>query len=128
MASHVLVVDDTEDIRRLVIARLELAGFATSEAADGSTALERAAAMSPDVILLDWVMPGLDGIEVCRRLKSDPATAAIPVYLLTGRTLPEEEQAALAAGAVGLISKPFEFDDLIRRLNEAISGSAGGPA
>ena len=118
--AHVLVVDDTEDIRHLVVVRLKLAGFQTSEAASGADAIEQASAAPPDLILLDWVMPELDGIEVCRRLKANPATAAIPIILLTGRTLPNEERIAVDVGAAGLIAKPFDVDDLVSRVREAL--------
>jgi two-component system phosphate regulon response regulator PhoB len=117
---HVLVVDDTEDIRRLLVVRLNLAGFDTSEASNGDDAIDQASVAPPDLILLDWVMPGIDGIEVCRRLKHNPETAAVPIILLTGRALPDEERLAVEVGAVALIVKPFDVDEVIERVREAL--------
>ncbi|HWW52393.1 MAG TPA: response regulator [Acidimicrobiales bacterium] len=119
-SAHVLVVDDAEDIRLLVVIRLKLAGFEASEASNGADAIAQASAAAPDLILLDWVMPGLDGIEVCRRLKSNPATAGVPIILLTGRVLPDEERMAVEVGAEGLIAKPFDVDELIDRVRETL--------
>ena len=119
-SSHVLVVDDAEDIRRLLVIRLNLAGFDTSEASDGDDAIAQATVAPPDLILLDWVMPGIDGIEVCRRLKHNPETAAVPIILLTGRALPDEERQAVEVGAVGVIVKPFDVNEVIERVREAL--------
>lgn len=120
MASHVLVVDDTEDVRRLVVIRLRLAGFETTEASSGGAAIEQVAAAPPDLILLDWMMPGLDGIDVCRQLKSNPETAGIPIILLTARMLPSEERIAAEAGAAALVGKPFDIYALLALVRETL--------
>ena len=75
---------------------------------NGVEALERVADERPDVILLDWMMPDMDGYETCRRLKADPATSAIPVIFLTARVQEAEVARAIALGAVGCIGKPFD--------------------
>jgi len=75
---------------------------------NGAEALERIAEERPDAILLDWMMPDMDGYETCKRLKADPATASIPVIFLTARVQEAEVARALALGAVGCIGKPFD--------------------
>src|SRR4051812_34989751 len=79
----VLVVDDVEGIRNILRDFLTAAGHEVAEAPNGAAGLELVSSWSPDVVLLDVQMPGLDGFEVCRRIKADPATAAIPVLMLT---------------------------------------------
>ena len=103
----VLVVDDAPE-NLLVLAQCLAELYRVRAAKDGPSALQIAASdPRPDLILLDIVMPDIDGFEVCRRLKSDPATADIPVIFLTGRSLAEDEQRGFALGAVDYISKPI---------------------
>jgi CheY-like chemotaxis protein len=88
---------------------------------DGAAALEAARAQTPDVILLDWMMPDMDGPEVCRRLKDDPALRAIPVIFLTARSQKAEIARGLSLGAAGYIVKPFDaltIGDEVRRILE----------
>ena len=114
--STVLVVDDTPASQDLVQALLG-DGCAVCHAPDGPQALARAlSAPTPDLILLDVVMPGMDGHEVCRRIKADPATRDIPVIFLTGRTDVEDEELGLALGAVDYIAKPFSAPILRARV------------
>jgi DNA-binding response OmpR family regulator len=103
-----LLVDDDADIR--LVARMALArtGFAVTAAADGAAALEAVRTDLPDVILLDWMMPDLDGPEVCRRLKADPGSSHIPIIFLTARSQQSEIARGLALGAAGYIVKPFD--------------------
>ena len=75
---------------------------------DGETLLSQVAARAPDGILLDWMLPGMEGPDVCRRLKADPSTAAIPVVFLTARSQTREVDQGLALGAAGYITKPFD--------------------
>ena len=104
----VLVVDDQPTIRVLVRAALKDTGYRLLEAGDGVSAVQLARSERPDLILLDIALPRMDGLEVCRRLKEDPATAAIPVLLLSGLVMQQDpEQAAEAVGAEGCITKPF---------------------
>ena len=124
----ILVVDDEPTIRLLVRAALEETGHRLLEAADGSTALDLARAERPDLILLDIVLPRLSGLEVCRRLKGDPATATTPVFLLTGFVQQAERQAAEEVGAEGFIAKPFspaalvqQIEDTLRRRTTAVA-------
>ncbi|MCW3156695.1 response regulator [Micropruina sonneratiae] len=101
----VLVVDDDDDIREVAVASLELiGGFTVTTATSGIEALNIARESPPDAVLLDVMMPGVDGYETARRLKADPATAAVPVILLTARVGGDPA----ADVAVGVIAKPFD--------------------
>jgi CheY-like chemotaxis protein len=106
---HALIVDDDGFIREIARLSLELmAGWAVSVAESGSDGIEQAKVLAPDVILLDLMMPGIDGVETLRGLADDPATRNIPVIFLTAKTEPCEQQRLDDAGARGLITKPFD--------------------
>lgn len=119
----VLLVDDDKDIR--VIGQMSLAdvgGMETVLAGSGEEALAVAAAEQPDVIMLDVMMPGMDGPTTFRRLREEPATASIPVVFMTAKIQRHEVQRYLDLGAIGVIGKPFdpmglpaELRDLVRR-------------
>ncbi|MDI3317752.1 MAG: response regulator [Bacillota bacterium] len=106
----VLAVDDKPYIRQLLVTDLGLQGYTVLEAADGESALEISLRERPDVVLLDLLMPGLDGYEVLRRLRGDPATADIPVIILSAKT--EIDGPPAVPGAQGYLVKPFDLDDL----------------
>jgi CheY-like chemotaxis protein len=103
----ILVVDDDDDVRGLLRATIERGVHRVVTADDGEEALRLVERAAPDLVLLDVNMPGLDGPEVCRRLKADPATRAIPVLMLTAATQAADRQRGLDAGADGYITKPF---------------------
>jgi CheY-like chemotaxis protein len=105
---RVLVVDDEPVMRELVQAMLEEDGVEVRCADSGARALAEARAFRPDLVLLDVVMPGLDGLAVLRLLKSDPALAGTDVHMLTARSKPADHAAAEKAGADGYIEKPFK--------------------
>ena len=116
---NLLLVDDDPDIRLVARVALKRAGFNVTAGTDGLAALEAVRVARPDVILLDWMMPDMDGPAVCRRLKSDPASASIPVIFLTARSRQSEVSGGLALGATGYIVKPFDaltLGDEVRRL------------
>ena len=117
---HVLAVDDEETNRELLRDLLEAQGHRVTEAEDGEQALKKAKESPPDVILLDVMMPGLDGFEVCRRLKADPATAPIPVLLVTALKERSDRLTGIEAGANDFISKPVDTQDVIFRVRNAI--------
>jgi len=117
---RILVVDDSEASRDIIVTRLRAHGYETSEAADGEQGLAAAEACGPDLILLDVVMPKLDGIEVCRRLKSDPARPFTPIILLTARTDTKDVVAGLEAGADEYLTKPVDQAALIARVRSAL--------
>jgi two-component system cell cycle response regulator len=111
MTARILVVDDVEPNVRLLEAKLTLEYYEVLTAMDGATALEVAAAERPDIILLDVMMPGMDGFETCRRLKADPVTRHIPVVLVTALDGREDKIKGLEAGADDFVTKPI--DDII---------------
>jgi two-component system cell cycle response regulator DivK len=104
----VLLVEDNEDNLRIYSTFLTYSGYRVLEAADGEAGLALARSELPDVILMDVSIPKMDGYEVTRRLKSDPATAQIPVIALTAHALPSDRDRALDAGCDGYIPKPAE--------------------
>ncbi len=118
MAAHVLVVDDDDYIRDLVGTALRYAGFATSVAVDGRAALAQAAETTPDLIVLDVMMPGLDGLEVCRRLRAQGDSA--PIIFLTARASSRDVLQGFARGGDDYITKPFVLDELVARINAVL--------
>jgi DNA-binding NarL/FixJ family response regulator len=112
----VLVVDDTPDTLALLTDALEEAGMTVLVALDGQSALERAQRVAPDIILLDALMPGLDGFETCQRLKALPAAANVPVVFMTGLSETEHVVKGFQAGGVDYVTKPIVPDELIARI------------
>ena len=105
---HILLADDDESIALVTRLGLCRAGFTVTIVDDGRAALRAAYETAFDALLLDWNMPSLDGIDVCRRLHGDPAWQRAPILFLTGATHAAAEQEARAAGARGVIFKPFD--------------------
>lgn len=118
--SRVLVVDDDEKSRRLMRDLLAAHGYPVSVALDGEDALRQVAAEPPDVILLDVMMPKLDGFEVCRRLKSDPRTAPIPVLQFTALHDRADRLRGIASGATDFITKPVDTAEVLLRVRNAL--------
>jgi two-component system OmpR family response regulator len=123
MASHLLIVDDEENLRSMLSAALQHHGYAVTTAADGRTALEVVATERPDAILLDVMMPDLDGFEVCRRLRT--AGDRTPVLFLTARDATEDKVRGLTTGGDDYLPKPFSLDELVARV-EAVLRRANG--
>ena len=123
--ARILVVDDDYLIRQMARDLLEIADFFVEEAVDGADGLTQAAAFRPDVVLLDLMLPDLDGYTVCRALKADPATRAIPVIFLTASNDIDVNRQAAAAGAAACLAKPFEVQALLAVINTTLQG--GGP-
>lgn len=118
--ARILLADDEEDLRRVLSKRLEAWGYTVIAAADGLEAVRLAATEQPQLILLDVMMPRLNGLEAVRQLKSAPATARIPIVLITakGKSLAEDDVQALGVQAV--LHKPYETDDLRRAVQAAV--------
>ncbi len=116
MSEKVLIVDDNIDNRRLLALTLKKSGYELAEAVDGQEALVRTREFWPDLILLDIVMPELDGYQVCAALKSDPATADIPVIFLSGKTETQDKIKGLEIGGVDYITKPFDRGEVLARV------------
>lgn len=112
----VLIVDDVPDNLAVLHDALDEAGYTVLVAQDGAAALQRAAQARPDIVLLDAMMPGLDGFEVARRLKADAATAAIPIVFMTGLTETEHVVAAFAAGGCDYVTKPIRVPEVLARI------------
>lgn len=119
--AKVLVVDDVASNRELLKQDLEEAGFQVSVAGDGQGALEKAHAWEPALIILDIDMPGIDGVETCRRLKWDPLTQHIPVLFLTGAPDEETTVSALSAGGNDFLQKPYSRSILLARASSQIA-------
>ena len=117
----VLVADDDEDILQLVSFRLERAGYTVVTAPDGPEALAAARQHLPDLAVLDVMMPGLNGYEVTRQLRADPATAAIPVILLTARVQEADVSRGFEAGADDYLRKPFSPQELRSRVQAILA-------
>jgi putative two-component system response regulator len=118
-APTVLVVEDDAHNRVLLTHLLERAGYRAVTADDGPSGLAAAFEIAPDLVLLDVRLPGMDGLEICRRLRSDPRTVALPVVLLTGHTAIDDVVAGLDAGADDFLAKPFDEAELLARLRSA---------
>lgn len=115
----ILIVDDNKETVKLYSALLELEGFQTIPAYDGYQALETLKNQTVDVVLLDIMMPEIDGIEVCRQIKSHPKTEGISIVMVTALSDPENKEQALKAGANGYLTKPVMVDDLINAIHAA---------
>ena len=117
----ILVVDDDSSTLRLLGYMLERGGFQVKMAGDGEDGLAIAFQESPDLVILDVMMPGLNGYQVCERLRADPRTAHVPIIILTARSQRIDQQTALEAGADLYMSKPVTPDELVEKVNELLS-------
>ena len=114
MGKRVLVVDDDRVIQQLLEVNLELEGYeVVATAADGKEALVKIAELKPDLVILDIMMPKMDGLEVCRRLRADPELAGIPVILLSARAQDMDIREGLEIGASAYLTKPFDPVELL---------------
>jgi len=118
----ILVVEDEPKTRQTLVLYLEHAGFAVVEAADGPSALASAARARPDLVVLDRMLPGLDGVEVCRRLRLD---APVPVIFLTARATEEDRLEGLDLGADDYVVKPFSPRELVARVRAVLRRAPG---
>ena len=116
MTETILIVDDEEDIANLVAMNLADEGYETHMAHRGDDAVDLALQLRPDLIVLDLMLPGVDGVEVCRQLRKDPRTTTTSIIMLTARSLPRDRIAGLEAGADDYVDKPFDVDELLARV------------
>src|SRR3954471_25053810 len=119
----VLIVDDVPDNLSLLHDALDESGYTVLVATDGESALQRALQAVPDIVLLDAVMPGMDGFEVARRLKAQPDTAHIPVIFMTGLTETEHGVAASQPGGVAYVTKPIRPREVLARIAAHMLGA-----
>src|SRR5436190_24127186 len=117
---RILVVDDNEMNRDILVTRLDTQGYELSQAADGEEALAAAKEQLPDLILLDIMMPKIDGIEVCRRLKADPTLPFMPIILVTAKASSSDVVTGLEAGADEYLTKPIDQMALVARVKSVL--------
>jgi len=120
----ILVVEDDDSVREIIKFSLELAGYQVIAVGDGASAIDKAVALKPDLILLDLMIPVCDGYEVCRRLKNDFLTGQIPIVILTAKRDMEDKVAGMEAGADDYITKPFNRTELLARVKMVLLRTA----
>jgi CheY-like chemotaxis protein len=114
---RILVVEDQDSIRRMIEALVGARGYEVTAASTGTKALDVAFADPPDMVLLDLMLPGYDGFEVCRRLRSDPSTRKIPILIISALDDPESRAKAAQAGATAYYTKPFSPIALLKEID-----------
>jgi two-component system phosphate regulon response regulator PhoB len=120
----VLVVEDEAAIATLLRYNLEKQGYRVAEASDGQEALTRIQEQQPDLVLLDWMLPRMSGIEVCRQIRRKPGTRDLPVIIVTARTEDHDAVRGLNTGADDYITKPFSIDSLLARIRALLRRSS----
>ena len=123
---NILLVEDEQPIREMVVFALTNAGYEVDEAADARQAQVCIAERLPDLILLDWMLPGISGIDYARRLKKDELTRELPIIMLTARAEEEDKVQGLESGADDYVTKPFSPRELVARIRAVLR--RGGPA
>lgn len=118
MAKKILVIDDEKELLVLITKRLQDAGFEVITADNGMEGMEKARNLNPDLILLDILMPKMDGYEVCRLLKFDDKYKSIPIIILTAKTQESDKCTGSKVGADGYITKPFDVQPLIKLIKK----------
>ena len=117
---RLLIVEDEKDMMEMLTFRLEAAGFEVIQAYDGQEGLDKAYSQNPDLILLDLMLPRVDGYKVCRELKSDVKYKRIPIAILTARATEKEKELGLECGAEAYIIKPFEPEQLMDTIKKLL--------
>ena len=123
MGNRILVVDDEEELVKALQIRLKASGYEVITALDGEEALSKARRDAPNLILLDLMLPKMNGYEVCQLLKFDQKYKHIPIIMLTARTQETDKNMGKETGADEYVTKPFEFDDLVAKIKELLEGS-----
>src|SRR5271169_5210196 len=118
MKTKILVVDDEPEAVELLEFNLTQAGYAVVAAGDGAEALKKARSTLPNLVVLDLMLPEIDGLEVCKMLRRDPATAAIPIIMLTAKAAEVDRIVGLELGADDYVTKPFSSRELVLRINK----------
>jgi len=127
MASRVLIVEDERDIRDLILLHLQRDGYQVTTAGSGEDALLQVKQSPPDVVLLDLMLPGMSGLEVCRRLRQEPTTASLPILMLTAKVDEVDRVVGLELGADDYVVKPFSPKELLARVRAVLRRSRPGP-
>jgi two-component system phosphate regulon response regulator PhoB len=124
LATKVLVIEDEEAIGQLLAYNLQKEGFAVTISADGDEALIALDESKPDIVLLDWMLPNVSGIELCRRMRARAATRDLPVIMLTARGEEEDRVRGLDVGADDYVTKPFSMGELVARMRAVLRRTA----
>ncbi len=119
-AGPILVVDDEDDIRNLLLIQLQREGFSAIAASNGPDALEMARRVAPSLVILDLMLPGLSGTEVCRRLRAEPATRDVPIIMLSARSGEIDRVVGFEVGADDYVTKPFSARELLLRVRAVL--------
>ena len=122
MSGRVLIVEDDRVSQKMARDALRAAGYETDEVDSGELALQKVAEGTPDLIVMDVRLPGIDGLETTRRLKADPMTAAIPIVAVTAHAMPEDESMIREAGCDAYMPKPLRFSALLRLVRDLLAG------
>ncbi len=122
MKKSILVVDDEWRTREMLRMFLEMEGYEVFEAEDGVDAIEKAGLLHPDVMILDVMMPRMDGITACKQLRSTQETAKLPIIMLSGKIQEQAIREGLEAGATAYMTKPMSHKELLDNIRAAISG------
>ena len=117
---RILIVDDEPHILQMIQINMKTKGYESITAETGEEALKLAVSESPDLILLDIMLPGIDGVEVCRRIKSDPATKRIPVLMISAKSEGQDRIKGFLGGADDYITKPFSLEELFLRIRASL--------
>ena len=120
MTKRILVIDDEPELVKAIQIRLEIAGYETLVAHDGMEGLDKARKENPDLILLDLMLPKMDGYKVCALLKRDKNYSKIPVIMLTERTLERHKRQGMELGADAYITKPFQYEVVLAKIKELL--------
>ena len=124
MANKILIVDDNADLLTVLRLGFSKAGFVVRTAENGVAALKKIRAFEPDLLLLDLIMPEMDGFAVCETLKKNPATAGIPIVVLTGLSSELSRFAGLESGADEYLTKPFNFNEILAKVQDVLERKA----
>jgi len=119
--AKILVVDDEAALRELLTVNLEMDGFEVVKACDGTDGVQQSLSQKPHMLILDLNMPGMDGFEVCRRLKSDPQTRSIPILVLSAYSQPEIKKRAFDLGATAYMEKPANLVELSNEVHRILN-------
>ena len=128
MQSNILVIEDEQSIADVIVYNLQKEGYTVHWERDGRDGLIRAQTLLPDLCILDLMLPGIDGLQICRLLKADARTKAVPVMMLTARSAETDEIVGFNMGADDYVTKPFRVQPLIHRIKALLRRSDSGEA
>jgi DNA-binding response OmpR family regulator len=128
MAVRILIVEDDPDIAQLVAHYLDKAGYTTDRVTSGREAMQAIAVRPPDLVVLDLMLPQVDGLEICRTIRADEKTAAMPIIMVTARAEESERIVGLELGADDYLAKPFSPNELVARVRALLRRSQRGPS